>query len=91
MSVGKLGSNTREWVECRKKGNDNSIGKKLSEMTLEELWQLFPIILVELFSNQFCEVVDPIVKITFAPFMVIPMALGFRKMCHLFDKKKESK
>ncbi len=39
----------RSWILCvyRMKWNYLNIGKDLSEMTLEELWELFPIFLVE--------------------------------------------
>ena len=39
----------RSWILCvyRMKWNYLNMGKELSEMTLEELWELFPIFLVE--------------------------------------------
>lgn len=49
---------TGEWVEFRK---SEGMGKKLSEMSLEELWQLFPIILTghqEVWSDWYAEEKD---------------------------------
>ena len=49
-------------------------------------------LVIELFSYQFCDVVNPIVRITNVALMVvvvfvlaIPLSLGMKKICHAFD------
>lgn len=51
-------------------------------------------LVIEFFSYQFCDVVDPIVRITNVALMVvvvfvsaIPLSLGMKKICHAFDRK----
>ena len=51
-------------------------------------------LVIELFSYQFCDVVNPIVRITNVALMVvvvfvlaIPLSLGMKKICHAFDNR----
>lgn len=51
-------------------------------------------LVIELFSYQFCDIVNPIVRITNVALMIIvvfvgaiPLSLGMKKICHAFDCK----
>lgn len=55
-------------------------------------------LVIEFFSYRFCDAVKPIVRITNGALMVvtifvlsIPLALGMKKICHVFDRKHNSK
>lgn len=53
-------------------------------------------LVIEFFAYRFCDVVNSIVRITNGALMIavvftgaIPLALGLKKICHVFDRKKK--